>query len=186
MAKTYVSNVLIYLNDIGFLRKDLPTPINRMAAFLLAIVEAVTPKCPTLGHNTGIRCRKRGCKGPIHASLPHADGKITWWCPVCEQNGVISGWYGTKWDHTKAGSPISIPRYTSRQGEYLAFIYHYTKRHHRGPAERDIQQEYFRLLQPAVHDMLRRLKQRGLIGWEPGVPRSIKLLLKREELPDLE
>jgi DNA-binding MarR family transcriptional regulator len=84
-----------------------------------------------------------------------------------------------------AGSMPAVPKYTPRQGEYLAFIYHYTKRHHRRPAERDLQ-EYFRLLQPAVHDMLRRLKQRGFISWEPGVPRSIRLLLKREELPDLE
>lgn len=74
---------------------------------------------------------------------------------------------------------------TPRQGEYLAFIYHYIKRHHRSPDERNIQ-EHFRLLQPAVHDMLRRLKERGFISWEPGVPRSIRLLVKREELPDLE
>jgi repressor LexA len=84
-----------------------------------------------------------------------------------------------------AGSTPAVPKYTPRQGEYLAFIYRYTKRHHRSPAERDIG-DYFRLFQPAVHDMLRRLKQRGFISWEPGVPRSIRLLLKREELPDLE
>ncbi len=84
-----------------------------------------------------------------------------------------------------AADSSAVPKYTPRQGQYLAFIYDYTKRHHRRPAERDIQ-EYFRLLQPAVHDMLRRLKERGFISWEPGVPRSIRLLLKREELPDLE
>ncbi len=185
MAKTYVSDVLIYLNDIGFLRKDLPTPINRMAAFLLAIVEAVTPKCPTLGHNTGIRCRKRGCKGPIHASLPHADGKITWWCPVCEQNGVISGWYGTKWDHSTGSLAPPIVTYTPKEGQYLAFIYYYTKLHRQAPAERDMQ-VYFQVTPPAVHDMVVKLEKHGFISKEPGVPRSIKLLLKREELPDLE
>ena len=84
-----------------------------------------------------------------------------------------------------AGSEPTVPKYTPRQGQYLAFIYHYIKRHHRSPAERDIQ-EYFGLLQPAVHDMLRRLKERGFISWKPGVPRSIRLLLKREELSDLE
>jgi DNA-binding MarR family transcriptional regulator len=85
----------------------------------------------------------------------------------------------------KVADSSAVPKYTPRQGQYLAFIYHYSKRHHRSPAERDIQ-EYFRLLQPAVHDMLRRLKERGFISWEPGVPRSIRLLLTREELPDLE
>ena len=57
MAKTYVSDISDYLNDIGLLKRDLPAPINRMAEFLLSIVEAVTPKCPALGYNTGIRCR---------------------------------------------------------------------------------------------------------------------------------
>ncbi len=39
---------------------------------------------------------------------------------------------------------------------------------------------------PAVHDMVVKLEKRGFISKEPGVPRSIRLLLKREELPDLE
>ncbi len=69
MAKTYITDISDYLNDIGLLKRDMPAPINRMAEFLLAIVEAVTPKCPTVGHDTGVRCRKRGCKGSIHASL---------------------------------------------------------------------------------------------------------------------
>jgi len=34
--------------------------------------------------------------------------------------------------------------------------------------------------------MVVKLEKHGLISREPGVPRSIRLLLKREELPDLE
>ena len=185
MAKTYVSNISDYLNDIGLLKPDMPTPINRMAEFLVAIVEAVTPKCPTIGHNTGIRCRKRGCKGSIHASLQHADGKITWWCPLCEQYGVISGWHGTKWDHS-AGSPAPpMVTYTPKEGQYLAFIYYYTKLNRQAPAERDMQ-VYFQVTPSAVHDMVLKLEKHGFISREPGIPRSIKLLVKREELPDLE
>ena len=187
MLKTYISDISDYLNDIGLLKK-MPTPVSRMAEFLLLIVEAVTPKCPTFGHNTGVQCRKRGCTGVVHASLPHADGKITWWCLLCEQYGVISGWHGTKWDHTAAGSAgpsKPVPRYTPKEGQYLAFIHYYTKLNRQAPAERDMQ-IYFRVTPPAVHDMVLKLEKHGFISREPGVPRSIRLLLKREELPDLD
>ena len=185
MAKTYVSDISHYLNDIGLLKPDMPTPINRMAEFLLAIVKAVTPKISTLGYNTGVRCRKRGCKGSIYGSLQHADGRITWWCLLCEQNGVISGWHGTKWDHSAGPSAPPIVTYTPKQGQYLAFIHSYSKLNRQAPAELDMQ-KYFRVTPPAVHDMIMKLEERGFISREPGKPRSIRLLLTREQLPDLE
>ena len=161
MAKTYVTDISIYLNDSGLLKPDMPTPIDRMAKFLLAIVEAVTPKIPTLGHDTGVRCRKRGCRGVIHASLQHADGRITWWCPICEQNGVIGDWYGTKWDHSTGSPAPPIVTYTPKEGQYLAFIYYYTKLNGQAPAERDMQ-IHFRVTPPAVHDMVLKLERTGI------------------------
>ena len=62
MAKTYTSNLTDFLDNDGQV-VDSPASLGKMACFLTAIVEAVTPKCPTIGHNTGVRCRKRGCKG---------------------------------------------------------------------------------------------------------------------------
>jgi repressor LexA len=75
--------------------------------------------------------------------------------------------------------------YTPRQGQYLAFIYYYTKIQGVPPAEADMQR-YFRVSPPAVHDMVLMLERQGFISREPGKPRSIRLLLSREELPDLE
>jgi Mn-dependent DtxR family transcriptional regulator len=75
--------------------------------------------------------------------------------------------------------------YTPRQGQYLAFIYYYTKIHGIPPAETDMQR-YFRVSPPAVHDMVKMLERQGFIAREPGKPRSIRLLLSRAELPDLE
>jgi repressor LexA len=183
MGKTYISDITHFLNDAGEL-KEMPAPVRRMAEFLTAIVAAVTPKCPTFGHNTGIRCRKRGCKGVVHASLEHVGGKIGWCCLDCEQYGTISGWQDTKWDHT-TGSMPAVPRYTPKEGQYLAFIYYYTKLNGQAPSELDMQ-VYFQVTPPAVHDMVLRLEKHGFISRAPGVPRSIRLLLKREELPDLE
>jgi repressor LexA len=75
--------------------------------------------------------------------------------------------------------------YTPRQGQYLAFIYYYTKIHGVPPAEADMQR-YFRVSPPAVHEMVLTLERQGFISREPGKPRSIRLLLSRAELPDLE
>jgi len=76
-------------------------------------------------------------------------------------------------------------RYTHRQGQYLAFIYYYTKLHGRPPAEADIQR-YFKTSPPSIHQMVMSLEKAGLIEKTPFQARSIRLLVPREELPDLE
>src|SRR5262249_30493975 len=74
--------------------------------------------------------------------------------------------------------------YTDLQGQYLAFIYYYSKIHGRPPSEADLQQ-YFQVSPPSVHQMILTLETRGLIERTPGQARSIHLLISREELPDL-
>jgi Mn-dependent DtxR family transcriptional regulator len=76
-------------------------------------------------------------------------------------------------------------RYTEKQGQYLAFIYYYTKIHGEAPAEADMQQ-YFGVTPPSVHQMVVNLERMGLIERTPRVARSIRLLLDRKDLPDLE
>lgn len=76
-------------------------------------------------------------------------------------------------------------RYTNKQGQYLAFIYYYTKIHGRAPSEADMQR-YFKVTPPSVHQMVVTLEANRLIERTPGQARSIRLLLPREELPDLE
>ncbi len=75
--------------------------------------------------------------------------------------------------------------YTPRQGQFLAFIYYYTKLNGMPPAEADMQR-YFRVSPPVVHEMVKALDRHGFIERELGKPRTIRLLLPREELPDLE
>jgi repressor LexA len=76
-------------------------------------------------------------------------------------------------------------KYTPLQGQYLAFIYYYTKIHQCPPAEADMQ-KYFRVSAPSIHQMVLTLEKRGLIERVPHQARSIRLLLPREELPNLE
>ena len=70
-------------------------------------------------------------------------------------------------------------------GQYLAYIHCYTKVNRRPPAEADMQR-FFRVAAPTVHQMVLTLERRGFISREPGKPRSIRVLLPPEELPDLE
>jgi len=76
-------------------------------------------------------------------------------------------------------------RFTERQGQYLAFIHHYTKVNGKPPAEADMQR-YFRVTPPTVHQMVVTLGANGLIERVPGEGRSIRLLVPRQELPELE
>ncbi len=75
--------------------------------------------------------------------------------------------------------------YTKKQGQYLAFIYYYQKLNRVAPAYADFQR-YFQLDPASVNSMIKALEKKGFIEKTPGKARSIKLLLSREELPDLE
>ena len=75
--------------------------------------------------------------------------------------------------------------FTPKQGQYLAFIYYYTKINRRPPAEADIQ-HYFRVTPPTVHQMILKLEEKGLITRVPGQARSIQVLVPPEKLPLLD
>ncbi len=75
--------------------------------------------------------------------------------------------------------------YTAKQGQYLAFIFYYTKIHRYAPAESDMQ-NYFKVSPPSVHQMVLTMETNGFIERVPGQGRSIRLLIPREDLPDLE
>jgi repressor LexA len=47
-------------------------------------------------------------------------------------------------------------------------------------------QNYFKVSPPSVHQMVLTLEANGSIDRIPGRARSIRLLISREELPDLE
>lgn len=75
--------------------------------------------------------------------------------------------------------------FTDKQGQYLAFIYTYSHMFRRAPAETDMQR-HFRVSPPSVHQMVVNLERAGLIRRQPGVARSIELLVAPEALPILE
>jgi DNA-binding MarR family transcriptional regulator len=78
-----------------------------------------------------------------------------------------------------------VKPFTAKQGQYLAFIYYYSKIHGRPPAKSDFQR-FFRVTPPVVHQMIKTLHAHGFIDREPGKARSITLRLTRVQLPDLD
>lgn len=80
--------------------------------------------------------------------------------------------------------PLERPKFTAKQGQYLAFIHHYTKLHRQPPAEADLQR-YFQVSPPSLHEMIKSLERNGLIEKIPGQARSILLCVNPEHLPRL-
>ncbi len=92
--------------------------------------------------------------------------------------------FEVKIDPAAKPDPAAVPPFTAKQGQYLAFIYNYSKIHGRAPAETDLQR-YFQVSPPSVHEMIKTLERNGLIERTPGQARSIRLLVQPEHLPRL-
>jgi DNA-binding MarR family transcriptional regulator len=83
-----------------------------------------------------------------------------------------------------AARSLSAQSFTEKQGQYLAFIYTYSHMFRRPPAETDMQR-HFQVSPPSVHQMIVTLERNGLIQRQPGVARSIQILVAPENLPTL-
>ena len=77
------------------------------------------------------------------------------------------------------------PRFTEKQGQYLAFIHTYILLNRQSPAEADFQR-FFCVTPPTVHQMIVDIERRGLISRVPRQPRSIRLMLPADDLPPLQ
>ncbi len=98
--------------------------------------------------------------------------------PVHVKDQIIGGICGQS-------GVLMAAEFTAKQGQYLAFIYHYTKVNQRPPAQTDIQC-FFGVTPPSVHTMLLTLERKGLLARTPGRARSIEVLVERDELPHLD
>ena len=98
MSETYITDITHYLDDQGELVSTMPGPARKLASFLVLVIDSVSQDIPVDGHDTRIRCLQHGCSGSIRASLMSMNDEISWACPDCGHNGVISNWQGTKWN----------------------------------------------------------------------------------------
>jgi len=79
---------------------------------------------------------------------------------------------------------MATTSFTEKQGQHLAFIYMYTKVNRRPPAVTDIAR-FFEVTPPSAQRMVDTLVKKGLLDRTRGAARSLKVLLKRAELPEL-
>jgi DNA-binding MarR family transcriptional regulator len=75
-------------------------------------------------------------------------------------------------------------RLTPQQGQLLAYIYWYTKVHRVPPSENEIA-AFLGIRGPSAHAAILRLEAAGHLSRIPGTPRTLKVLLPRELIPDL-
>ena len=85
----------------------------------------------------------------------------------------------------KSGTAPHPRGFTQKQGQYLAFIYVYSRIFRQAPAEADMQR-HFRVSPPSVHQMVLGLERHGLIRRQQGVARSIDILVPPQDLPILD
>ena len=104
---------------------------------------------------------------------------------ICERLRDVEEAHTDDASTTRVAPIFSVPKFTPKQGQYLAFIHYYIKIHGQAPAEADLQR-YFKVSPPTVHRMVVALEERGFIERSPGQSRSIRLLIGRVDLPDLE
>ncbi len=79
----------------------------------------------------------------------------------------------------------SRPRFTAKQGQYLAYLYLHRKLHGCSPSEIEIA-KHFRVSPPTVHQMIVKLEEKGLITRKPGVARSVRVVVPHREIPQLD
>ena len=75
-------------------------------------------------------------------------------------------------------------RLSRSQGQLVAFVYWYTKVHRVPPAENEIA-EFLGVRGPSAHAMIVRLAEKGVLSRRSGEPRTLTVLLPRDEIPEL-
>ena len=81
----------------------MPKEARELIGFLTLIIDTTTKKLSQTLTTTDVRCFQKGCSGLIKSAIRPDTGEIHWYCPDCENEGVISEWQKTKWDN-KSGS----------------------------------------------------------------------------------
>ncbi len=79
---------------------------------------------------------------------------------------------------------VTTIKFTDKQGQYLAFIYAYTKANGRPPAVADIQR-FFGVTPPTAQNMIVRLTKLGLCSRVPRAARTLEVLVPPNLLPVL-
>ena len=96
----YITNIQHLLDASEKMSKEMPKEVRELIGFLSQIIDITTINLPHTLTTTDVRCFEKGCHGLIKTAFMPKNEEIHWYCPDCENEGVISGWKLTKWDNT--------------------------------------------------------------------------------------
>lgn len=97
---TWVTDLTHFIDETGGLHHLLTGPGRNLALHMTAIVATATTEGGE-GSAGEVRCRRRPNRRPCIGTIEYRlwpDERITWGCPECGDNGVISNWQSTAWD----------------------------------------------------------------------------------------
>ena len=108
MGDMWVTDLTHFLDDNGKLlnRRGNEKIVNHFAS----IVSDLTANPSAEPRELSVSCRRRpkrkACSGKIHAAFDAGTSNILWFCPICEDRGIIRNWQNTMWDN---GGRVGMP-----------------------------------------------------------------------------
>ena len=97
----WIIDITHYLSN-NKLKTKMSVPAKKYAEYIECIITITTINKSGIEHKTTISCKRRPhrkpCTGKLIVYCESSTSKITCYCPVCGDNGIISNWQGTRWD----------------------------------------------------------------------------------------
>lgn len=101
MNRTFITNLTHFLDEKGAVPDQLAKPARQLVENLGAIVTHMTRHASGNFH-THLPCwgrlGRKACPGTIEAGVRVTDFAIIWYCPTCEDKGLITHWEGSFFD----------------------------------------------------------------------------------------
>jgi hypothetical protein len=95
----YITNIQHLIDASAKMPEDMPEEARELIEFLKLVIDATTKTLPHSLTATDVICFKKGCSGIIKSAFRPDTEEIHWYCPDCENDGLISGWQKTEWDN---------------------------------------------------------------------------------------
>jgi len=96
----YITNIQHLLEASAKMPEEMPVEARELIGFLTLIIDTTTKNLVQSLTTTDVKCFEKGCSGMIKTALRPDTEEIHWFCPDCENEGLISDWKNTKWDNS--------------------------------------------------------------------------------------
>jgi len=97
----YITNIKHLLDASERMPEEMPEEIKGLISFLTQVIDSTTRVLPNSLTSTNVRCFEKGCDNLVKTAVRPDTEEIHWFCPNCENEGLINNWQGTKWDNSK-------------------------------------------------------------------------------------